>query len=99
MSRISVLVVMALPGKSLSVSLSLEENADVASAVAIAEKDPVFSEVKFSDFAIGIYGELCELSQKLSDGDRIELYRPIMEDPKEQRRKRAIRQEGVHSGA
>ena len=99
MSRISVLVVMALPGKSLSVSLSLEENADVASAVAIAEKDPVFSEVTFKDFAIGIYGELCELSQKLSDGDRIELYRPIMEDPKEQRRKRAIRQEGFYRGA
>ena len=78
MSRISVLVVMALPDKSLSVSLSLEENADVASAVAIAEKDPVFSEVKFKDFVIGIYGELCELSQKLSDGDRIELYRPCL---------------------
>ncbi len=99
MSRISVLVVMALPGKSLSVSLSLEENADVASAVEIAEKDPVFSGVEFKDFAIGIYGELCELSQKLSDGDRIELYRPIMEDPKEQRRKRAIRQEGCYRGA
>ena len=54
----------------------------------------MFSEVKFKDFAIGIYGELCELSQKLSDGDRIELYRPIMEDPKEQRRKRAIQQKG-----
>ena len=99
MSRISVLVVMALPGKSLRVSLSLEEHADVASAVAIAEKDPVVSEVKFKDLAIGIYGELCELSQKLSDGDRIELYRPIIEDPKEQRRKRAIQQEGLYRGA
>ena len=98
MSRISVLVVMALPGKSLSVSLSLEENADVASALAIAEKDPLFSGVKFKDFAIGIYGELCELSQKLSDGDRIELYRPIMEDPKEQRRKRAINQQVLSRG-
>ena len=98
MSRISVLVVMALPGKSLSVSLSLEENADVASAVAIAEKDPVFSGVKFKGFAIGIYGELCELSHKLSDGDRIELYRPIMEDPKEQRRKRAINQQVLSRG-
>ena len=98
MSRISVLVVMALPGKSLSVSLSLEENADVASALAIAEKDPLFSRVKFKDFAIGIYGELCELSHKLSDGDRIELYRPIMEDPKEQRRKRAINQQVLSRG-
>ena len=98
MGRISVLVVMALPGKSLSVSLSLGEHADVASAVAIAEKDPVFSEVEFKDFAIGIYGELCELSHKLSDGDRIELYRPIIEDPKEQRRKRAIDQHGLSRG-
>ena len=92
-------MVMALPGKSLSVSLSLEENADVASAVAIAEKDPVFSGLKFNDFAVGVYGELCELSHKLSDGDRIELYRPIMEDPKEQRRKRAINQQVLSRGA
>ena len=91
-------MVMALPGKSLSVSLSLGEHAEVASAVAIAEKDPVFSEVEFKDFAIGIYGELCELSHKLSDGDRIELYRPIIEDPKEQRRKRAIDQHGLSRG-
>ena len=93
MNRIRVLVVMALPDKSLTVSLSLKENADVASAVAIAAKDPVFTEVEFKDFAIGIYGELCELSQKLSDGDRVELYRPIIEDPKEQRRKRVIQQQ------
>ena len=61
MSRISVLVVMALPGKSLRVSLSLEEHADVASAVAIAAKDPVFAEVEFKDFAIGIYLSLIHI--------------------------------------
>ena len=93
MSRIRVLVVMALPDKSLAVSLSLKENADVASAIALAEKDSIFSDVKFKDFSIGIYGELCELSRKLSDGDRIELYRPIIEDAKEQRRRRAIQQQ------
>ena len=99
MSRISVLVVMALPGKSLSVSLSLEENADVASAIALAEKDFIFSGVQFKDFSIGIFGELCELNRKLSEGDRIELYRPIIEDPKEQRRKRAMRQQGSLKGS
>ena len=56
MSRISVSVVMALPGKSLSVSLSLEENADVASALALAEKDSIFSDVKFEDFSFCVYG-------------------------------------------
>ena len=40
-----------------------------------------------------------QLSRKLSDGDRIELYRPIMEDPKEQRRKRAINQQVLGRGA
>ena len=90
---------MALPGKSLNVSLSLEENADVASAIALAEKDSIFSGVKFEDFSIGVYGELCELSRKLSDGDRIELYRPIIEGPKEQRRKRAIEQQYIFKGS
>ena len=99
MTRISVSVVMAVPGKTLSVSLRLKENADVACAIALAEKNSIFSDVKFKDFSIGIYGELCELSRKLSDGDRIELYRPIIEDPKEQRRKRAMQQQDSFRGA
>lgn len=38
---------------------------------------------------MGIYGELCDGSRLLKDNDRIELYRPLVFDPLETRRRRA----------
>ena len=37
----------------------------------------------------GIWGRRCSLEQPLADGDRVELYRPLVIDPKEGRRARA----------
>jgi hypothetical protein len=90
---INVSVVLAWPDKEVSAVMVLKENSTVGLAINIAKEDPVFLDVDFEDYAIGIYGELCGLEHLLSDGDRIELYRPIKEDPKEQRRKRALEQE------
>ncbi len=90
---INVSVVLAWPDKEVSAVMVLKENSTVGLAINIAKEDPVFLDVDFEDYAIGIYGELCGLEHVLSDGDRIELYRPIKEDPKEQRRKRALEQE------
>ena len=90
---INVSVVLAWPDKEVSAVMVLKENSTVGLAINIAKEDPVFLDVDFEDYAVGIYGELCGLEHVLSDGDRIELYRPIKEDPKEQRRKRALEQE------
>ena len=38
---------------------------------------------------VGIFGRLCHVDSVLEDGDRIEIYRPLHEDPKAMRRKRA----------
>jgi len=94
---INVSVVLAWPDKEVSAVMILKENSTVGLAINIAKEDPVFLDVDFEDYAVGIYGELCGLEHVLSDGDRIELYRPIKEDPKEQRRKRALEQEASSS--
>ena len=94
---INVSVVLAWPDKEVSAVMVLKENSTVGLAINIAKEDPAFLDVDFEDYAIGIYGELCGLEHVLSDGDRIELYRPIKEDPKEQRRKRAVEQEASSS--
>ena len=94
---INVSVVLAWPDKEVSAVMILKENSTVGLAINIAKEDPVFLDVDFEDYAIGIYGELCGLEHVLSDGDRIELYRPIKEDPKEQRRKRALEQKASSS--
>ncbi len=43
----------------------------------------------FNEKKVGIFGQLCLPDQILQDGDRIEIYRPLLVDPKEARRRRA----------
>ena len=37
---------------------------------------------------VGIYGKVCKLDHKLRNGDRIEIYRPLIADPKSARKKK-----------
>lgn len=48
-----------------------------------------FPEIDLSRHRVGIFGELAGLRDPVHDGDRIEIYRPLLADPKEVRRKRA----------
>ena len=48
-----------------------------------------FPEIDLSVNKVGIFGKLCKLDGKLRAGDRIEVYRALIADPKEARRKRA----------
>jgi len=45
--------------------------------------------------AAGVWGRAAALSQPLADGDRVEVYRPLLVDPKEARRLRYRRQRGL----
>jgi hypothetical protein len=40
---------------------------------------------------VGIFGEIAGLQDPVRDGDRVEIYRPLLADPKEARRRRAER--------
>lgn len=46
-------------------------------------------EIDLTVCRVGIYGKLKTLDTALQDRDRIEIYRPLIADPKESRRKRA----------
>lgn len=46
-------------------------------------------EIDLGRFKIGIYGRLIGLDQILADGDRVEIYRPLIANPKEARKRRA----------
>ncbi|UHD15011.1 RnfH family protein [Thiocapsa bogorovii] len=56
------------------------------------EQSAVLSRCPEIDLAVnqvGIFGKLAKLDQVLEDGDRIEIYRPLIADPKEARKRRA----------
>lgn len=46
-------------------------------------------EIDLQRYKVGIYGKLVPLDQPLTDGDRVEIYRPLIADPKEARKRRA----------
>ena len=46
---------------------------------------------EIKDMVVGIFSKVVPLSTKLKPGDRIEIYRPLLVDPKEKRRQRALK--------
>ncbi|MDJ0806547.1 MAG: RnfH family protein [Gammaproteobacteria bacterium] len=58
-----------------------------------------FPEIDLSKNKIGIFGKAAKLDVKLNAGDRVEIYRPLIADPKEQRKKRAAEGKQMKKGA
>jgi putative ubiquitin-RnfH superfamily antitoxin RatB of RatAB toxin-antitoxin module len=86
---IMVEIVYAEAQRSVVKSLSLPQGARLADALLLAAQDAELQGIDFKRAPLGIFGQLVQRDQVLSDGDRIEIYRPLAEDPKIARRKRA----------
>lgn len=86
MSDLRVEVVLALPRRHVVAALRLQEGATVADALRAADLPP--------DGIVGyaIFGERVTTATPLRDGDRVEMLRPLLADPKEARRRRAATQ-------
>jgi putative ubiquitin-RnfH superfamily antitoxin RatB of RatAB toxin-antitoxin module len=86
---LSVEVVYAQPEGLLAITLELAAGATVDDALSAAFAQTAFAQVP-RETAVGIFGQLVQRNHALEDGDRIELYRPLKQDPKQARRARAL---------
>jgi putative ubiquitin-RnfH superfamily antitoxin RatB of RatAB toxin-antitoxin module len=87
MSSIRVEVVLALARGVDAVTLSLPAGSTVRDAIAasgIGERHP-----GIDPGAVGVFGRRVAPDAPLADGDRVEVYRALLDDPKEARRRRA----------
>jgi uncharacterized protein len=73
------------------VLLSLPEGATVADAL---RESGMAARHDTDKLAVGVWGVLAALGDRLRDRDRVELYRPLQVDPKEARRLRQQKQRG-----
>jgi len=89
MATVRVEVVYALPGSQEIFVLDLEEGATVADAIAASRLAGRYPSIRGQMRAVGVHGRVVPASQPVSDGDRIEIYRPLIADPIEARRRRA----------
>ncbi|MDD2739708.1 MAG: RnfH family protein [Methylomonas lenta] len=70
----------------VAVSVPAETSAEQAIlASGILER---FPEIDLSQQKVGIFSQICTLQKILNNGDRIEIYRPLLQDPMTARRNR-----------
>ena len=86
-------VVYGLPGKQVLKKMNVQNGCTAREAVCQSGLNEIFSELDLHTAPLGIFGKSVKDETLLRDKDRIEIYRPLLIDPKEARRKRVQNQD------
>lgn len=86
---IEIEVTYALPDTQIMLRVSLPAGTTAQQAVELSGILGIFPEISLLQNKLGIFGKLVKPGAILHDRDRVEIYRPLMLDPKENRRRRA----------
>jgi uncharacterized protein len=88
---ISITVAYATPEQQVEIPCRVTEDTTVAMAIRRCGILAQFPDIVLSSAVVGIYSRQVELDDLLVEGDRVEIYRPLVIDPKQARRLRAQR--------
>jgi putative ubiquitin-RnfH superfamily antitoxin RatB of RatAB toxin-antitoxin module len=88
--KIGVEVVFATADRQQLVAITLPRGATVAEAISESSLVRLFPNDNLDDLRVGVWGRLVHRNRVLSDGDRVELYRPLEIDPRDARRQLAM---------
>jgi putative ubiquitin-RnfH superfamily antitoxin RatB of RatAB toxin-antitoxin module len=86
---IDVEVAYARPDAQRILSVRLARGATVEDAIKMSGILRQFAEIDLTVNKVGIFGKLSGLDTPLKAGDRVEIYRALIADPKEVRKRRA----------
>ncbi len=84
-------VAYALPDRQWVIAVELPEGATVAEAIERSGIRGQVPDIEVRDHLVGVFYQPCALDRVLRAGERVEIYRPLLIDPKETRRRRAAR--------
>ena len=96
---INVEVAYALPEKQVIRAVNVDAGTTIGAAIVQSGIMMDFPDLELEDAKVGIFGKVAVMTTALSDGDRVEIYRPLIADPKEVRRKRAAEGKVMKKGA
>ncbi|MEQ1637729.1 MAG: RnfH family protein [Methylococcales bacterium] len=88
---VTIEVAYATPGVQALVTLVMPEGSTLQQAVEASGILQRFTEIDLAVNQVGILGQICNVQQVLQDTDRVEIYRPLLRDPKDARRNRALK--------
>lgn len=82
-------VAYARPERQWLIALDVPEGCSVKEAIERSKIREQVPDIVISERCVGVFYRPCSLDQTLLEGDRVEIYRPLLADPKENRRRRA----------
>jgi putative ubiquitin-RnfH superfamily antitoxin RatB of RatAB toxin-antitoxin module len=85
---IRVEIAYALRDRQSLITVEMEEGGTVAEAIRRSGVLTEFPEIDLRRAQLGIFGQRVSLEAPVRDGDRVEIYRPLIADPKDARRER-----------
>lgn len=95
---LSIEVAYALPRKQELVKLKLPAGCTLQQAIEASGLGQKYPDIDLAKHKVGIFGKLAKLDTPLRDRDRVEIYRPLIADPKEVRKKRAEEGKAMKKG-
>lgn len=75
-------IAYALPKRQTWLTVELPEGATIREAIESSGILAQFPDIDLASQKVGIFGKVSSLDAKLEDGDRVEIYRPLIADPK-----------------
>lgn len=88
-NKIKIELVYALPHEQTLLKLDVPQASTITDAVKLSGLLEKYPEIDLAKSKFGLFGKLSKADTVLREKDRIEIYRPLIADPKEVRRKRA----------
>jgi hypothetical protein len=90
-NQLAIEVVYGLPQRQSLISLTVAPNTTVEQAIKLSGILNIYPDIDLAKNKVGIWNRTCKLEDELVASDRIEIYRPLLADPKEIRKLRALK--------
>lgn len=95
---LSIEIAYALPQRQELVHVQLPTGSTVQQAIEASGLMQKYAEIDLKKNKVGVFGKLTKLDAPLRNRDRVEIYRPLLADPKEVRKKRADEGKAMKKG-
>ena len=91
-------VAYALENKQTLLTIEVEAGTTLKQAIELSGVLALYPQIDLTKDKTGIFGKIAKLDTVLREKDRVEIYRPLIADPKQVRKERAAQGKKMRSG-
>jgi len=90
MAKINIELIYPLPDEQFLMTIEVEQGITVEKAIELSGILQKYPQIDLKINKVGVFSKTVKLTETLREGDRIEIYRALIADPKEVRKKKAM---------